>query len=199
MWPETETCWKKMYLIPRSSISLRISRIRASRWGSFRACSRVGNGSAIGPFASTRWTWVGPDSTTAMSRLLFRVRSCEPGLRPKARSRRSHYLDLAIALQNDARQRLRECVGPELGDVDPAHEAGAVLGQDVLDEAPERRCPVRLAGPAGVDPDGHHPAAVPTLRLLDEIVEAEPQVLEEVVRGAVGRRDQVAVVVEHLR
>jgi hypothetical protein len=49
-----------------------------------------------------------------------------------------------------------------------------------------------------VQPDGHHPRAVTGGRLVAQVVHAEPQVLEEVVRGGVGRAEQVADVVVDL-
>jgi DNA-binding transcriptional LysR family regulator len=92
----------------------------------------------------------------------------------------------------------REGRGPELRDVDPAHEMHAFLPQRMLDEIPECGRSARLPAPAGMDADRHQPRTVAVLRLLQHVVEAEPEALEEVPGRGVRRGDQVPDVVVHL-
>jgi DNA-binding transcriptional LysR family regulator len=76
----------------------------------------------------------------------------------------------------------REGLGPEPRDVDPAHEAHALGLQRVLDEIPDRRGPAGLPAPAGMDADRHQPRTAAVHRLLQQVVQAEPQAFEEVPR-----------------
>jgi D-isomer specific 2-hydroxyacid dehydrogenase, catalytic domain len=105
---------------------------------------------------------------------------------------------MAMALALARRLPQRQGLGPELRDVDTAHEAHAVLAQRVLDEVPDRGGPPGLPAPAGVDANRHQPRAVAVPRLVEQVVEAELEALEEVPGHGVGRGDQVPDVVVHL-
>src|SRR5260370_18784406 len=92
--------------------------------------------------------------------------------------------------------------GPELGDVDPAHEGDIRLAKGVLDEVPQRRSAAGLAAPAGVHADGHQPAAEAAPRFLEQVIQSEPETSAEMPRPGIGRRAQeppalMALVLRH--
>ena len=57
---------------------------------------------------------------------------------------------------------------PVFSDIQSPHEADAIFRQDIFDEVPNRLGARRLPGPTGMQPNGHHPAPVASVGLVDE-------------------------------